>query len=211
MRNRDRGNALLSGAQGTNNNRAVAAVTIMMCILLAPCFASAQMAAPKLDLAITFLGDRINSVAGSNSWLTGGAIELGANVWRGFGIAADVQGLHVSEIGSQGVQFDMVATTFGPRYRYMKPIASGRRTVSAFGQALLGEANAFHSLFPSTQRTTGSANSLASQVVGGLDLGLSRHVAVRPVQAAWLHTQLPNGTTNVQNHLQLGAGLVMKF
>ncbi len=210
MRNRDRGHALLSGGRGTNN-KAAAAVAIMMCILLAPCFASAQTTTPKLDLAITFLGDRTNPVAGSNSWLTGGAIELGADVWHGLGIAADVQGLHASEIGSQGVPFDMVVTTFGPRYRYTRPVASGRRTVSAFGQALFGEANAFHSLFPSIQGATGSANSLASQIGLGFDLGLSRHVAVRPVQAAWLHTQLPNGTTNVQNHLQLGAGLVMKF
>jgi hypothetical protein len=210
MRNRDRGNTLFSGAQGTNN-KAVAVLTIMMCISLAPCFAVAETATPKLDLAISFLGDRTNPVAGSNSWLTGGAIELGADVWRGLGIAADVQGLHVSSIGSQGVPFDMVVTTFGPRYRYTKPISSERRTISAFGQALLGEAIAFHSLFPSSQGTTGSAHSLALQIGGGLDLGLSRHVAVRPVQAAWLHTQFPNGTTNVQNHLQLGAGLVMKF
>jgi hypothetical protein len=50
-----------------------------------------------------------------------------------------------------------------------------------------------------------------AQAGGGLDYRLSQHVAVRAVEAAWQHTQLPNGTNNIQNDLLLGAGIVVRF
>jgi hypothetical protein len=184
---------------------------ILMGLFVAPCLASAQTATPKLDLGITFIGDRTNPVNGSNSWLTGGGIELGVDAWHGLGIAADVQGLHTSVIGPQNIGVDLVSVTFGPRYRYTKPKASKLHSVSIFGEALLGEANAFNSFFPSPAGGITRANSLALNIGGGIDLGLSRRFAIRAVQANWLRTQLPNAAANIQNHLQLCAGLVVRF
>jgi peptidoglycan-associated lipoprotein len=43
---------------------------------------------------------------------------------------------------------------------------------------------------------------------GGMDIDLTPRIAVRVLQADWLRTQLPNGASNVQNSLQLGAGIV---
>ena len=39
---------------------------------------------------------------------------------------------------------------------------------------------------------------------------LAYHVAVCVVEASWMRTQLPNSEANVQNSLQLGAGLVLR-
>ena len=47
--------------------------------------------------------------------------------------------------------------------------------------------------------------------LGGMNVPLSGHLAVRAFEADWLRTQLPNATTNVQNNLRLGAGLVFRF
>jgi hypothetical protein len=210
MHNSNRKSAFLSGIRQCSN-QSITAVATLACLVLAPGFARAEAMTPRLDLAIAFVGDRTNPVGGANSWLTGGGIELGVNAWHGFGIAADVAALHTSSTGSQGVPLSLVTTAFGPRYRYTRGLASGRQTISAFGEALLGEANAGRSLFPSAQGVTGSANSLALQVGGGLDVGLSRRLAVRAIQASWLRTQLPNNSTNVQNHFQLGSGLVIRF
>jgi hypothetical protein len=44
-----------------------------------------------------------------------------------------------------------------------------------------------------------------------LNLRLSRHVTARIFQADWLHTQLHNSTTNAQNTLNLGAGIVLRL
>ena len=186
-------------------------VALIVGLMLATGIASAQVVRPQLDLGVTFLGDRTNPVNGSNSWLTGGSIEYGVDAFHGFGLAVAITGLQTASIGNPGVPLAFVTTTFGPRYRYTRALGSGRGSLSVFGEALLGEVDAFHSSLPSTQRVTDSANSLALQVGGGIDVGLSRRFAFRALQAEWLRTQLQNGTTNVQNHLQLGSGLVLRF
>ncbi|MGI4793720.1 MAG: hypothetical protein ACRYG8_06455 [Janthinobacterium lividum] len=80
-----------------------------------------------------------------------------------------------------------------------------------YGEALLGEVNAFRSVFSSVQRVNSSANSLALRVGGGLDIRISRHLAVRTLEASWLRTQLPNGSSDRQNHLSVGGGLAFRF
>jgi hypothetical protein len=98
----------------------------------------------------------------------------------------DSTGLQTSSIRSPGVPLAFVTTTFGPRYRCTRAMGSRRETLSIFGEALLGEANAFHSVLPSAHGATDSANSLALQVGGGIDVGLSRHFAFRALQAGVL-------------------------
>jgi hypothetical protein len=101
----------------------------------------------------------------------------------------------------------MVTATFGPRYTW----SSSLRHYSIFGQALAGEANAFHSVFPAREGALDSTNSLALQVGGGVNLPVTRHISIRALQVDWLHTQLPNNSGNVQNNLRMGAGLIYRF
>ena len=72
-------------------------------------------------------------------------------------------------------------------------------------------ANVVGSVFPGPSGAQSDANRFALQIGGGADLDLSRHFALRLFHADWLRTQLPNGTTNVQNSLQLDAGIVVRF
>ena len=51
---------------------------------------------------------------------------------------------------------------------------------------------------------------LAYMAGGGLTLRLQPHLSLRAFEANWLRTQLPNSTTNVQNNLRLGAGVVVQ-
>jgi hypothetical protein len=90
-----------------------------------------------------------------NFWMQGGSIELGANVWRGWGIAADLTGVHTGSIGSSSLPLSLVTITFGPRYRWHSD-----RRLSLFGQGIIGEANGFGSLFP--QRRVCSLTPTAS-------------------------------------------------
>jgi hypothetical protein len=138
--------------------------------------------------------------------MEGGSIELGTNAWRGLGIAANVSGMHTSAIGSSTIPLSLVTVTFGPRYRW-----HANHRISIYGEGLVGEANGFNSLFPVLIGAQTHADGFAAQVGGGLDYDLSPHIAIRAVEAAWQHTQLPNGTNNVQNGLRLGAGLVLHF
>jgi hypothetical protein len=137
----------------------------------------------------------------NNFWMQGGGIDLAGTFWHGLGAVAQVQGMHTANTG-QGVPLSMITATFGPRYTWRR----GR--VDVFGQGLVGEADGFRSLFPTPHVAITSANGLAAQAGGGLDLRIARHVSVRALQVSWLRTQLPNSTTNVQNDLAVGAGIV---
>ena len=193
-------------------------VIVVGAIALLPCALSAQQvpaknAEPELSLAITYNAQRgIVTSSGNGFWTQGGGAELMATFYHGLGIAADVTGTHASNISPSGVDLTMVTATFGPTYTWGLPRhGKSQREWKIFGESLLGVANGLDSVFPNAAGAQSSSNSLALQVGGGADLDLSRHIAVRVLQADWLRTELPNAASNVQNNLQLGAGIVFQL
>ena len=185
--------------------------------LLVPAISKAQ--APysgkdhhEVDVAVTYTEQYSNLVSTPTFWHSGGSVELSAQFHRGFGLAANVAGTQTSNAADSGNSLSLVTATFGPRYTYYKPLGSEhKRSLAVFGQGLLGQAWGFNSYFPDPAGVKTDAISLALQVGGGVDLGLTRHIGIRVFQADWVRTQLPNGTTNVQNTLRLGAGVVFRF
>lgn len=163
-----------------------------------------------VDVAVTYDALRSSQVTEDSFWMQGGAVELGARFYRGLGVAARVEGGHAAASSSGSEPLSVVTAVFGLRYS----MATHRGRHAIFGEGLAGETNAFDSLFsvgsgpvgsPNAGTTT-SANALAVETGGGLDIRLSRRFAVRAVRASYLRTQLPNTSTNVQNDLNLGAG-----
>jgi len=133
-----------------------------------------------------------------------GGGELSADLYRGFGAVAAITINYTANINGSGVNLTTYTPAFGPRYTW------SHRKVAIFGEGLVGVSEG-KSIFPSPSGAVTTANSLAAQVGGGVDLRLSKNIAVRPFQASWLRTQFPNATTNVQNSLQLGAGIVFRL
>jgi hypothetical protein len=162
---------------------------------------------PSLDVALTYNATLSNSTNSSHFWMQGGSVQLHGQFYRGLGVVAEVAGMHIGNINSSGVGLGLVTATFGPRYTW----SPSHSRYSLFGQALLGEANGFNGVLPAAGGATDSSNSFAVQAGGGLNVKLSPRIALRACEANWLRTQLPNGTTNVQNFLRLGAGLVVRF
>lgn len=161
----------------------------------------------QMDVGVTYIAERSLQVNTEQTfWMQGGSIELGAYVWKGLGVAADVTGSHTNAVGDGEVPLSLVTATFGPRYRW-HPASK----ISIYGQALLGIANGFDSVFPDFAGAQDSSSSLALQVGGGVDYRISDHFAVRALDAGWLRTQLPNAANDVQNTLRLGAGVVVRF
>lgn len=167
----------------------------------------------EVDLAVTYTVQHSNLVSNPTFWQQGGSVELSTQTtYRGLGIAANITGTEVGSAANSGVGLNMLTTTFGPRYTWYKPTgASRKRSLAVFGQGLIGEAHGWNSYFPSASGSQTDYNSFALQVGGGVDIGLSRHFAVRAIQADWLRTQFPNSTTNVQNSFRLAAGIVLRF
>ena len=160
----------------------------------------------ELDLAFTYSPQFSNLVNGSNFWLQGGALDLSAEFYHGLSIVANIATEHASNISSSSVNLTTVTTTFGPRYTW-----TPKNKLAVFGHGLIGEAFGLDSVFPSLRSAETDFNTLALQVGGGIDLRLSKHFGLRAVQADWVRTQFPNSTTNVQNNLRLGAGIVFRL
>ena len=166
----------------------------------------------EVDLAVTYTAQYSNLVSDPIFWHQGGSIELSTQTYRGFGIAANIAGTQIGNAANSGVGLSMVTATFGPRYTWYRPIGSARKkSLAIFGQGLIGEAHGFNSYFPTAAGSLTDYNSFALQVGGGVDIGLSRHFAVRAVQADWIRTQFPNSTTNIQNTFRIGAGVVLRW
>ena len=176
------------------------------------CAQQKRAQSPEIDLALTFSALHGNQTSNESFWAQGGSAELTATFYHGLGIAANVTGTHAAGISSSGVGLTLVTTTFGPAYTWEVPHHRNSPGQWRFlGEALIGIANGAGSVFPDPSGAQSDANSLALQVGGGADLDLSTHFAVRLFHADWLRTQLPNATTNVQNNVQLDAGIVVRF
>jgi hypothetical protein len=166
----------------------------------------------EVDAAVTYTEQYSNLVSTPTFWHSGGSVELSAQLRHGFGLAANVAGTQTNNAAGSRVGLSLVTATFGPRYTYYHPVGAERkRSLAIFGQGLLGQAWGFNSYFPIASGGITSDNSLALQVGGGMDLGFTRHIGIRVFQADWVRTQLPNGTTDVQNTLRLGAGIVFRL
>jgi hypothetical protein len=190
--------------------------TALLAALLVTSVAGAQnLRDAPIDLAVTYDAPHTNHITAQSFWMQGGAVELGAQAYRGLGIVARVEGLHAGTNSTTGEPLSLVTTVFGPRYT----VQTRSHRYALFGEGLVGIANGFHSLFSEgsgpvgsvNAGTTSSSNALAVDVGGGLDVRLNHRFAIRAIRASYLRTQFPNTTTNVQNSLSLGAGLVMRF
>lgn len=166
----------------------------------------------EVDVALTYTEQYSNLVSTPTFWQPGGSAEVSAQIYRGLGLAANVTGNNVPNAANSGIGLTIVSADFGPRYTYYRPIgAEKKRSVAVFGQGLIGQAWGFNSYFPTSSGVETNYISFALQVGGGVDIGLSRHIAVRVFQADWLRTEFPNANTNVQNNLRLAAGIVFRI
>lgn len=162
---------------------------------------------PSLDVAFTYNATLANLITSPRFWMQGAAAEIEGRFHGGWGAVADIAGMHTANMNATGVGLDMVTATFGPRYTWTPRHAR----YELFAQGLVGVANGFNSVFPNVMGVQTVASSLALKAGGGLNYNLRRHLALRPFEADYLRTQLPNATNNAQNNFQLGAGLVMRF
>ncbi len=160
-----------------------------------------------IEVTLTYNATLSDLIGGRNFWLQGSGVQVHGRFYGGLGELADVGGQHTANMNGTGVGLDIVTVTFGPRYTWTQR----RHQYALYGQALVGEAFGFNSVFPGTTGATSSRDSLAVKIGAGTNVARSRHVSWRVFEADWLRTQLPNSTNNVQNNLSLGAGLVLRF
>jgi hypothetical protein len=198
-------------------------ITVTMLTTLLAAHAALAQVAPaeqnvqsgQLNFAVTYDALHANFITAQNFWMEGGAVELGAPLYRSLGIAARAEGLHSGASATASEPLSLLTAAFGPRYT----LAAHNQHYALFGEGLVGIAEGFNSLFPvrsgpvssANAGTITNANSLALDIGGGLDVRLNHHLAVRAIRVSYLRTQLPNTTSNTQNSLSFSAGIVLNF
>jgi hypothetical protein len=121
---------------------------------------------PKGELAAGYSYFRQGITDGVNS--NGGNISVAGNVNNWLGVVGDFGIYHATPLG---VSLNTTTFLFGPRVSYR---SSDR--VTPFAQVLVGGGHLSAGAFGASASTTGFAFSAG----GGIDLGVSKHIAFRP-------------------------------
>jgi outer membrane protein OmpA-like peptidoglycan-associated protein len=148
------------------------------------------------------------SVSEHFDMIPGGTAQLTGNVNNWFGLAADIAGYGVHDVG--GVDGKLWTYLFGPRFYlsrgklspFINTLVGGARINSTL-KIPMGDTVFFNRSF--------HQNAFAAAGGGGLDWNASRHVAIRLVQGEYLYTNFSDNRSNRQNNLRLSAGIVWRF
>jgi len=128
----------------------------------------------------------------------GGQLEYNANHW--LGVVGDLAGYGATSTANGALVGGAFTYLFGPRvnFRYGK--------VTSFAQTLFGGIRTTDGIGHS-----GPENNFAMTAGGGIDFKVSKHISVRPVQAEYFMTKIPDNLNNRQNNLRLGAGVALRL
>jgi len=128
----------------------------------------------------------------------GGQLAYNANHW--LGVVGDLAGYGATSTTNGQLVGGAFTYLFGPRVNFR------RGKVTPFAQTLFGGIRTTDGIGQS-----GPENDFAMTAGGGIDLKVSRHVSIRPIQAEYFMTKLPDGLNNRQDNLRLGGGIVIRL
>jgi peptidoglycan-associated lipoprotein len=163
---------------------------------------------PRIDVGLNYNYVRSNAPAGGCGCfsLNGGSGWVSFNFTRSLALVGEIASQHVSNVSSTGADLTLTSYLAGPRYTWTRPYR-----LAPFAQFLVGGAHAGGALAPGSSGLPGSANAIAMIAGGGLDIGLTRHIAVRAFEADYYLTRFDNGVNDHQNNLRIAAGVVIRF
>ena len=128
----------------------------------------------------------------------GGQVEYNANRW--LGVVGDLGGYGATSTTNGALVGGAFTYLFGPRLNFR------HGKVTPFAQTLFGGIRTTDGIGRS-----GAENNFAMTAGGGIDVKVSKHVSVRPVQAEYFMTKLPDGLNNRQNNFRFGTGIIFRF
>ena len=128
----------------------------------------------------------------------GAQLEYNANNW--LGVVGDMAGYGATATTNGALVGGGFTYLFGPRVNFR------HGKVTPFVQTLFGGIWTTDGIGRS-----GPENNFAMTAGGGIDFKVSKHVSVRPIQAEYFMTKIPDGLNNRQNNLRIGAGVVFRL
>jgi opacity protein-like surface antigen len=127
----------------------------------------------------------------------GGSGQFVYNITDRIGILGDLSGFWATNAYNQGAALPYL---FGPRLNFRR----GR--LAPFAQLLVGGVATSSGI-----GTSGWQNNFAMTAGGGIDIRVSEHFSIRPMQAEYFLTKIPDGLNNRQDNFRFGAGVSLLF
>jgi hypothetical protein len=206
-------------------------VVLMSVIVCLPSMLAAQMggarpAGSEIATRATIFGGYSylrNASNGFNGWEGQGTF----NFTRNLGVTADVSGASVMPFGFSVLGISAGTYQHLNNYLFGPTVTANLGRSSVFAHALFGEARSSLGagvalpIIGGISTDITSAHAFAMAFGGGIDIGLTRHLAIRAVQVDYLRTQfnatdalttgLSSSLGNRQNSFRYSTGLVFRF
>jgi hypothetical protein len=173
-------------------------------VLSGACAIAQENTTPMIEVGANYSFVRYNSAQGLREFTeNGGSGYFEYNLNKVVGVVGDLGGY------TNGTNnFKTFSYLFGPRFNMR------RSRFSPYVQFLFGGTYAWAGstaagpIIPTTQ------NGFTTAAGGGLDIALTRHIAVKPFQVEYVMSQLPHlgtNTNSIQNNLRYSAGVVLRL
>ena len=204
----------------------VSIILFLPSILIAQIGSGARPAGSEIETRATIFGGYSylrNSSNGFGGWEGQGTFNFN----RYLGVTADVSGTSVTPFGFSALGFSAGTYQRLNNYLFGPTITANLGRSAVFVHALFGEAHSSLGAGVSVPIIGGistgltSANAFAMAFGGGIDIGLTRHLAIRAVQVDYLRTQfnatdalttgLSSSLGNRQNSFRYSSGIVFRF
>ncbi len=166
---------------------------------------------PKVEVGLNYSYTRINPGGTFSSYnANGGFADVAYNFNRYFGVVADLGGSYTGTANGLALNNTTFEYLFGPRFSWR------HSRFTPYAQALFGGQRFSNGFNPTSSdpRLGTSQNNFAAAFGGGLDIAVSHHLAVRPVQVEYLMNQVEPGSSNLrftQNNFRYSAGVVLRL
>lgn len=186
----------------------------LACIACMASGARAHAQHGAVDLGMKYVQERSKFVGPANFfYLRGASMDLGYSVWHGLGVTGSATGLAATNLDTD-IDIEHVELLGGLRYTHnfghITPTVWGRHG-GIFLEAKGGYTFAISGLYPVNGVVATSASGLTYAGGGGVNYHVYHRFDLRLIEADYVMSKLPNGGTNQQNSLRLGAGLNFHF
>jgi hypothetical protein len=142
-------------------------------------------------------------------YLRGANAEIAYSLWKGFGFVAGGSGVAGTNLRGT-VDIHQITFVVGPRYTWnighISPTAWNRKG-SIFVQGKVGHTFATSGQYPIKGVLASNASALDMEGGGGVNLHIYHRFDLRVIEVDAIHSNLPNGGTNVQNSVRVSTGI----
>jgi len=183
-------------------------------LLAVTTLASAQSAqevpaTPMAEVGLNYSLFHANSAQDTRSITSnGGSGYFVYNLNHVVGVVADLGGYHNGSVHGPLESDTTFTYLFGPRFNLR------RSRFNPYVQFLFGGARLSATTNLNGTMASSDHNAFATAAGGGIDIAVTHHIAIKPIQVEYVMTQLPNFTTDrnsFQNNVRYSAGVVFKF